>query len=293
MVRSPEASLEIGADASITLRTEEVPVPPALFRWTLEAEGAHSADRKFLVSAALNAETRLEPNPPRGRYQVEARWVLADTFGFFRWSPRRRWTGVLTVAGAATPGPPPPRPRMLSGTWRPRKTGRRAGDPFDVRRYADGDDLRRIHWPLFAHAGLLFVRTADPSPPPLGRWTVILDTEAPSETALDQRLGTLVRWLSGWDALGQPWTVVLPSRGLTLRAGQTWADELAALTPAPLPDRPEGTFGSGSILLTGPGSRGAVRWTGLFAGAGLEVRPVVVPEPTPEPAVRRPWWSRP
>ena len=189
-VRRPLASLETGSDSSLIFTVQAHPPTPAFFHWWLRVEGIHSTTRRFERRVPLNRnENRLDLELPRGRYEVTGRWELTDAFGFTRLIPRRRWTVVLTVETVALPFSPPRPPATKPGLWKPRRSGQRTGDPFDVRPYVAGDDLRRLHWPLYAHAGHLFVRTAEPSPPPSGHQFLVLDTEARSEEDLDARLG--------------------------------------------------------------------------------------------------------
>ena len=225
---------------------------------------------------------------------MAARWELTDAFGFTRLIPRARWTEILTVEPVWVPFSPPRPPATRPGPWRPRRTGRRAGDPFDVRSYVPGDDLRRLHWPLFAHAGDLYVRTAEPSPPPSGHQFLVLDTEAASEEELDERLGRLLNWLSALDAQGTGWTLAIPASDITLTAGTAPGPILAALTPAVLPDGPVVPGWPETVtVLTGQGSRGAAALSRRLAEARRRFQPIISPS-TPHPASQKiPWWGRP
>lgn len=291
-VRLPAGGVEVLPGPTLLFQTAAVPPAPALFAWHLVVEGRHSARRTFEIRRPLDAEVLVPLDLPRGSYATTVRWELADTFGFTRGGPRHRWTTTVVVPSVPEAFVPPRPPAIRTGAWHPRRTGRRAGDPFDVRRYAPGDDLRRLHWPLYAHSGVPFVRTADPSPPPMGRWHLILDTEAGTEQALDRRLGALARWLTDLEAQGTPWLLEIPAIDQSLGPGSSWVEALAALSPAPLPERPPQTSETGLTLVTGPGSRGALRWTGLLTVAQKDVRPVVIPEPAASPPARRPWWAR-
>ena len=56
----------------------------------------------------------------------------------------------------------------------PRK--RRSDELLETRRYVPGDDVRRLNWKLLAHAGELFLRLGEETPPPRARLLAVLDT---------------------------------------------------------------------------------------------------------------------
>lgn len=281
--RRPRGTWDVLPGPTLLFRATSLPPAPALFSWHLAVEAVHSPERRVRVTQPLTESVSVTVAWPRGRYQAEARWELRDFFGFTVCSPRPRWTTTVVVPPSPSTLASPQPPAHRVGTWHPRRTGRRAGDPFDVRRYTAGDDLRRLHWPLYAHAGLLFVRTADPSPPPAGRWHLVLDTEVGTEHGLDHRLGALARWLTDLDTRGSPWVLEVPAWDLRIRSGQDWPSPLAALSPRPWPEGwvPQSTD---ATLVTGPGSRSLGSWTAA--------PPVVVPNQQPAPVPRRPWWAR-
>lgn len=288
-VRRPQGRLEL-PDGTLWLRSSPPPTP-AFFRWTVVTRATHSPTRSVTHRLTLEGpDTPIPLGLPRGRYEIVVTWELADVFGLTRLVPRHQWTTTLLVEPTSLPFSPPPPPATKSGPWRPRRAGRRAGDPFDVRRYAPGDDLRRLHWPLYAHAGIPFVRTAEPTPPPTGHQFLILDTEAPTEEVLDDRLGRLATWLRILDSQGTPWTLAIPSVGesLTSEPGPT----LAALTPATLPSAPVNPHWPETVtLLTGPESQGAAQLARKLAATRRRYRPVVVVPPSPV-SLPEPWWRR-
>ncbi len=55
---------------------------------------------------------------------------------------------------------------------------RRADDMLEARKYFPGDDVRKLHWKLFAHLDRLFIRLGEETPPPDSRVLIILDTSA-------------------------------------------------------------------------------------------------------------------
>lgn len=290
-VRNPLGRLEPLVPGGLTFRTAQPPPTPAFFHWTLVVEGRHSPSRAFIRTRGLEAVSELPLDLPRGRYEVSARWEMHDLLGFSRLVPPARWTASMTVEPPALPFSPPPPPATKAGPWRPRRAGRRTGDPFDVRPYLPGDDLRRLHWPLFAHSGTAFVRTAEPSPPPTGHQFLVLDTEAASEEVLDDRIGRLVTWLRLLDGQNAGWTLAIPSAGVTLNASPGTA--LAGLTPAEFPEAlGEAGWPEAVTLVTGPKSRGAEALARRLAASRRRCRPVVVPvPPVPQPP-SPPWWSR-
>ena len=259
-----------------------------MFSWRLNVEARHSEARTYAVRLPRSA-AGLSPAWPRGRYQVTAAWELADWFGFTRLRVPPRETTVLTIAPHPREFRPVPAPEHRRGPTRPRRTGRRAGEPLDIRHYVPGDDLRRLHWPLYAHSDSLFVRTAEAVPPPSGRQFIVLDLQAASEEALDFRLECLAGWLAALDAAAADWTVSVPAAGLTLRPGDAAA--LAGLSPAPLPPRVGDDWPETVTLLTGS-ETSAEPLTRELVRSRRRVRPLVVTAP-PAPVEPAPWWRRP
>jgi hypothetical protein len=56
---------------------------------------------------------------------------------------------------------------------------RRSEELLEIRKYFPGDDIRKVHWKVFAHTSELFLRIGEETPPPESRFLVILDA-APS-----------------------------------------------------------------------------------------------------------------
>jgi uncharacterized protein (DUF58 family) len=269
----------------LTFTSDRLPRAPALFSWKLRVEARHSTTRHY--TAILNpSETSLTPTWPRGRYLVTARWQLADWFGFTRLTIPPKESVALTVEPARREFHPPAAPDHRRGPTRPRRTGRRAGEPFDIRHYVPGDDLRRLHWPLYAHSDSLFVRTAETVPPPTGHQFIVLDIDAASEEALDYRLECLVGWLDNLDAAASEWTVVVPAARLTLDPSNREA--LASLSPAPLPPTVDTEWPETVSVLTASDETPLI---GELIRSRRRVRPVIVIQ-TPLPRLRRTWWRR-
>lgn len=118
--------------------------------------------------------------PPRGYYQcVESRLVVSDYSGFFALSRR------LDNAGSSGPlliRPEPEKP--ASGSIPPGKTGdtrgkstfRRSDELYETRPYSPGDDIRKIHWKVFAHSGELSLRQGELLPPPANEYYFCINT---------------------------------------------------------------------------------------------------------------------
>jgi len=145
-----------------------------------------SASLRWLERPPLDLSVLLPPGrqrgsvgfraPARGLYRVEVVLLeVRDVLGFTRAEipvalaeqlrvfPAVHAVELKSLAGSG--GEEPPR--------RPR---RRASDELlEVRKYYPGDDLRRVHWKLFAHLQELFLRTGEDTPPPESRFLAILD----------------------------------------------------------------------------------------------------------------------
>jgi hypothetical protein len=285
----PQAHIEISErPPTLFFRSDTLPMTPPLFSWRLRVVGRHSAERTF-TEVLPSSATEYQAYWPRGRYQVTARWELADWFGFTRLTVPARDHAVLTIEPFASAFVPPfPLPDRRRGSFRIRKAGQRTGEPFDVRHYVPGDDLRRLHWPLYAHSDNLFVRTPEPEPPPLGHQFIVLDINTVSEAALDARLGDIAGWLGALDAQGADWTVTVPATGLKLRPKDGIA-ALAALSPSPVqlaldPNWPEALF-----LMSG--KDGAKTLFHELIQSKRSILYIQVPDNTVR-ALERPWWSR-
>lgn len=287
--RLPQAHPETTSPPpALRFRSDPLPAAPPLFSWRLRVEAFHSEERRFTTRLPLPA-AEFTPSWPRGRYQVTARWELADWFGFTRLTVPPRDQVILTIEPKPRAFLPPPLPEHRRGSWRPRRTGRRTGEPFDVRHYVPGDDLRRLHWPLYAHSDSLFVRTAEPEPPPAGHQFIVLDVAAADENALDVRLEHLAGWLAGLDAQGSGWTLDIPAVGLRLGPGDGKA-ALAALSPLSLPPNLDTAWPETVSVVTGTGGAGGL--IRELTQARRHVRTVAIPDEHAM-APSRPWWRRP
>ncbi|MEI8093300.1 MAG: DUF58 domain-containing protein [Spirochaetales bacterium] len=272
-----------------------LPVTPPLFVWSVSVVARHGAHRKAvgrfdLAAGACSWELL------RGTYQTTARLELRDLWGLTLWRPRARFDLTIKVLPAkfASAVPlPTARPTDLTG---PRQAVRRSGEAFDVRPYQPGDDLRRLHWPLWAHSGQTWLRIPDLTPPPTGLSVWLVDLSVPASTpdpeaVLDLRAGSLAFWLQP----GEAWTLQVPALGLACSNPGELGNFLAALTPSQdAPDPGERWLGSlppEVLVVTGEGSPGLEALRRLLEPR-TRVRPVLVPLPSPIVLARPRWWER-
>jgi len=114
----------------------------------------------------------------RGAYGLrEVALEAADVLGLARVRLAVPLDERLTVPPAAAP--------RRAGSRQPDEGGaavehvprrRRSDELLETRRYVPGDDVRRLNWKLLAHAGELFLRLGEETPPPRARLLAVLDT---------------------------------------------------------------------------------------------------------------------
>ena len=117
----------------------------------------------------------------RGAYYASHDVLLIfDGFGLFEIHdriPADKEARLLVM-----PGPlqvrSPVRPRDGGSEERRDASFRRTDDLTDSRKYAPGDDPRRINWKLYGHSGELFLREGEIEPPPKARYLILLDSTA-------------------------------------------------------------------------------------------------------------------
>ena len=118
----------------------------------------------------------------RGCYQSrEAHIVIGDLLGFTRFplalalEEKFRVYPVVQTEAAGRP------PRLEGGQEENRGSRqKRSEELLEVRKYFPGDDIRKVHWKVYAHTAELFLRIGEEIPPPESRFLVILD---PAPTA--------------------------------------------------------------------------------------------------------------
>jgi uncharacterized protein (DUF58 family) len=144
---------------------------------------------------------------------------------------------------------------------------RRSEELLEVRKYFPGDDVRRLNWKVFAHAGELFLRVGEETPPPESRFLLILDaTENPlvppavSADYLDslvEAAAAAMKALLGRGAEIQLW---MPGAAAARSFGPDTAPEVLLLLcgtawspPGWQPALP-GTQGMHAVVISSPGS---------------------------------------
>ncbi len=117
---------------------------------------------------------------PRGRgvYQGEAATIAyEDVLGLAR--AERSVPAPLRLIVRPEPWDVQTSPRLFAAGGEHQATRRdlrRNDELLEVRKYFPGDDLRRVNWKLYAHAGELFLRIGEENPPPEARLAIVLDT---------------------------------------------------------------------------------------------------------------------
>jgi uncharacterized protein (DUF58 family) len=125
----------------------------------------------------------------RGSYQSrEVNIALSDLLGFTRYPVALPLAERLRVFPAVQPEVARRPPSLEGGQEETRrKRQRRSEELLEVRKYFPGDDIRKVHWKVFAHTSELFLRIGEETPPPESRFLVILDS-APTQV-VPKRIG--------------------------------------------------------------------------------------------------------
>jgi len=118
----------------------------------------------------------------RGCYQSrEVHIVISDLLGFTRFPVSLSLAERLRVFPGVQPEAARRPPTLEGGQEENRgRRRRRSEELLEVRKYFPGDDIRKVHWKVFAHTSELFLRIGEETPPPESRFLVILDS-APTE----------------------------------------------------------------------------------------------------------------
>lgn len=179
----PNAPCE--ADVAVAVPRFVVPGLQIRLVSRLESRTGRSVTLAVPLSAGRERYTaRLSPDG-RGEYLADAaRIVYEDVLGLARAELSVPVRLRLTVR--PDPWDVEASPRLLAAGGEHRATRRhlrRNDELLEVRRYFPGDDLRRVNWKLYAHAGELFMRIGEENPPPDARLAVVLDT-APGGSCL-------------------------------------------------------------------------------------------------------------
>jgi uncharacterized protein (DUF58 family) len=166
----------------------------------------------------------------RGSYELrKAALEAADVLGLARVRLPVPLDERLVVPPAAAPrraGSRQPDEGGASVEHVPRK--RRSDELLETRRYVPGDDIRRLNWKLLAHAGELFLRLGEETPPPRAHLLAVLDTtEHPavpaglSDAALDGLVEDCAAELAALLRKGHAVSVSLPG----VPRCETWTAE--------------------------------------------------------------------
>lgn len=200
------ADLTVGADAVVSLRIGDPtgrPLPDLLAEEQMDpALGEPFRDVISAAPAGGNAEARYTIRPTRrGRHRLGPLTLhTRDPFGLAM---------VVLTATTRTDVVALPRVHPLSGWASARGVGTEGATPAmvldhgpddsSIRNYLEGDDLRKIHWPVTAHRGELMVRHE--GRPTLRRALLILDTALFQQvTGLDAALDWAVELLASLSA---------------------------------------------------------------------------------------------
>jgi uncharacterized protein (DUF58 family) len=116
--------------------------------------------------------------PYRGCYQSrDVHIVIRDLLGFTRYrlalplAEKLRVYPAVQLEAARRP------PSLEGGQEENRGSRRRRSEELlEVRKYFPGDDIRKVHWKVYAHTSELFLRIGEEIPPPESRFLVILDS---------------------------------------------------------------------------------------------------------------------
>jgi uncharacterized protein (DUF58 family) len=114
----------------------------------------------------------------RGSYALREAWLeSADVLGLARVRLAVPLDERLVVPPATAPRSAGGRVVDEGGASLEHVARRRRSDELlETRRYVPGDDVRRLNWKLLAHAGELFLRLGEETPPPRARLLAVLDT---------------------------------------------------------------------------------------------------------------------
>ncbi|MDR0383376.1 MAG: DUF58 domain-containing protein, partial [Spirochaetaceae bacterium] len=133
----------------------------------------------FGSSFFKNAEAEFMALRRGAYYGAHDELAIQDVLGFF-YRPLKLYQGIGERL-LALPSPAescPPMPAVAGGAdGRSETASRKTDDLTEQRPYIPGDDPRRINWKLYAHAGELFIRQEERSPP-RSRFILLIDTEA-------------------------------------------------------------------------------------------------------------------
>jgi uncharacterized protein (DUF58 family) len=181
----PQSSARAEVKADIPRRT--TPGMKIGFEISLIWLGRESLLLRTDLVGGRNRKT-IDFSPPyRGSYLGrEAHITVRDLLGFTRSFVLIALTERLRVYPSVQPEQSRRPPSQEGGEEEKKKRRRRRSEELlEIRKYFPGDDIRKVHWKVFAHTSELFLRIGEETPPPESRFLVILDA-APSPAVPDR-----------------------------------------------------------------------------------------------------------
>lgn len=267
-------------DEPVTIRLERidsltarVPGVSVVARMDLAWRGGRSAWAEYEIDAfSSRAAVRLQLSG-RGVYGIGLTVIVRDSLGFTRTQTPvyREEPLTLTVLPAAVRHTPPLPPIGGTGEGSPDSRERaRSDELYEVRRYAPGDDPRRIHWKAFARFNTLLVRVGEDIPRPRGHLLLLLHSPfGVSLDLLDRAVSVcadLARTLARQNVICD---VVLPAppkaQSRQISAGEVGGDDqninlrtlLSDVAPGDVLPRLPGAIPGQVLLVTAVGARSA------------------------------------
>jgi hypothetical protein len=256
------------------------------FEICLDWPGRDSLSLTSVLRRGRNRELIDICPPYRGCYQSRKACVtLRDSLGFACFRLALPLAERLRVLPSVQPEQAPRSLSLEGGLEERRDTSRRRSEELlEVRKYFPGDDIRKVHWKVFAHTSELFLRIGEETPPPKSRMLVILDpacsTAIPEGIRADYLDGLVERcaavvldllsrgfqvFFSAGDSRAP--TEITPDKRRELLgrlAGVWWSDEYAHELPRQHPYR--------VFLFSSPGSGSLPRLLGELQNRGWEVQ---------------------
>ncbi len=180
----PQAALSPGdeAEARISVRMPRAFPPGFTVRFTVVLdwhERSMSGVGGMLHPGANRASVSFRAGP-RGSYHAErALFEARDILGLARCPFALSVDESVRILPRVLPLDRSIRIREEGGdSVRYASRRRRSEEMLEVRKYFPGDDIRRLNWKVFAHAGEMFLRIGEETPPPESLMLFILDSTA-------------------------------------------------------------------------------------------------------------------
>jgi len=125
--------------------------------------------------------TLTPPPPQRGDYRGPVGYLqVEDCFGFCKLEMPLPEEEHLLILPAPYPASIlPTLPERGGLRIREHRFPTTSLEELEIRKYQPGDDIRRLHWKLYAHSGELFFRIGEQDPPPLDTFHLHFDPSLP------------------------------------------------------------------------------------------------------------------